>query len=280
MSRGLFLLAALVLAAGCGSSERAATPIAAPPPPPRQPQPEPAIEAAPSPEPSPEVTAAPKRIERARRCAGDEAGLGGDRLSYAAVAERETAAYDRPGGEQIASFEVENENGHAMVFGVRRVLLDAACKIEWYRVRLPMRPNGIEGWVRAGDVRLLRVHTRIHIDLSDRELVLYRGGEPVLRAPVAVGAPGTPTPTGRYYVNQRIIASDPSGPWGPAALGISAFSDVLQAWSQGGPIGIHGTNAPSSIGRAASHGCIRLENDVLQRVFETADAGTPVIIEA
>ena len=102
----------------------------------------------------------------------------------------------------------------------------------------------------------------------------------MLRSTVAIGAPGTPTPTGRYYVNQRLIASDPDGPWGPGALGISAFSDVLQEWIQGGPIAIHGTNDPSSIGHAVSHGCVRLPNDVLMKVFNTADAGTPVIIQA
>jgi lipoprotein-anchoring transpeptidase ErfK/SrfK len=124
----------------------------------------------------------------------------------------------------------------------------------------------------------VKIRTRITIDLSDRELVLLRGGEPVLRSPVAIGAPGTPTPTGRYYVNQRLIAPDPGGPWGPGALGISAFSDVLQEWIQGGPIGIHGTNDPSSIGRPVSHGCVRLPNRVLMKVFNSADAGTPVII--
>jgi lipoprotein-anchoring transpeptidase ErfK/SrfK len=159
-------------------------------------------------------------------------------------------------------------------------VLGADCKIAWYRVRLPMRPNGSVGYVHADDVRLVKVHTRIAIDLSQRKLVLYREGEPILTAPVAIGAPDTPTPTGRYYVNQRILASDPTGPWGPGAVGISAFSDVLQEWTQGGPIAIHGTNDPSSIGRAASHGCVRLDNDVLQRVFNAADAGTPVIITA
>jgi lipoprotein-anchoring transpeptidase ErfK/SrfK len=167
-----------------------------------------------------------------------------------------------------------------MVFGVRRVVLGEDCKILWYRVRLPARPNDTEGYVHADDVRLVRVPTRITVDLSQRSLVLYRKGRPILRASVAIGAPETPTPTGRYYVNQRLIASDPTGPWGPGAVGISAFSDVLRDWIQGGPIAIHGTNDPSSIGHAASHGCIRLENDVLRRVFDAAEAGTPVIIMA
>jgi hypothetical protein len=208
------------------------------------------------------------------------AGLGGQRLAYAAVVERETVAYEEPGGKRISSFGVLNVNGHATVFGVHSVVLGPDCKIEWYRVWLPVRPNGTEGYVHADDVRLMKVPTRITVDLSERELVLLRDGEPVLRSSVAIGAPGTPTPTGRYYVNQRLIASDRGGPWGPGALGISAFSDVLQEWIQGGPIAIHGTNDPSSIGHAASHGCVRLPNDVLMKVFNGADAGTPVIIQA
>ncbi len=134
--------------------------------------------------------------------------------------------------------------------------------------------------MRAADVRLVRVRTRIVVDLSDRRLSLYRGGKRVLSTPVAVGSPATPTPTGRYYVNQRLVPTDASGPFGPAALGVSAFSDVLTGWAQGGPIGIHGTNEPWSIGRDVSNGCIRVPNATLRRVFRLAWAGTPVVIRA
>jgi lipoprotein-anchoring transpeptidase ErfK/SrfK len=79
-------------------------------------------------------------------------------------------------------------------------------------------------------------------------------------------------------VNQRLIPEDPSGPFGPGAVGISAFSTVLTGWTQGGPIAIHGTNEPWSIGRAVSNGCIRLPNTVLRRLFAEALAGTPVLI--
>jgi lipoprotein-anchoring transpeptidase ErfK/SrfK len=79
-------------------------------------------------------------------------------------------------------------------------------------------------------------------------------------------------------VNQRLIPSDTSGPFGPGAIGISAFSDVLTGWTQGGPIAIHGTNEPWSIGRNVSNGCIRVPNPVLKRLFAAAVAGTPVII--
>ena len=111
-----------------------------------------------------------------------------------------------------------------------------------------------------------------------KRLTLFRNGSRVLRTTVAVGSPATPTPTGRYYVNQRLIPSDPSGPFGPAAIGISAYSTVLTGWTQGGPIAIHGTNEPWSIGHAVSNGCIRVRNDVLRRLFKVTPAGTPVVI--
>jgi lipoprotein-anchoring transpeptidase ErfK/SrfK len=109
-------------------------------------------------------------------------------------------------------------------------------------------------------------------------LTLYRRGKPVLHATVAVGSRATPTPTGSYYVNQRLIPSDTHGPFGPAAIGISAFSNVLTGWTQGGPIAIHGTNEPWSIGRAVSNGCIRVHNTVLRRLFRSTPAGTPVVV--
>lgn len=205
--------------------------------------------------------------------------VGDDTVAFAAIAKRPLVARRTPSGERFASFDTINANGHAMVFRVRGVTRDS-CGQAWYYAALPARPNGVAGFIMARDVRIHKLHTRITVDLDARELVLYRNGEPMLRSAVAIGMPDTPTPTGRFYVNQRLIASDPGGPWGPGALGISAFSDVLQEWIQGGPIGIHGTNDPSSIGRAASHGCVRLPNDVLMKVFNAADAGTPVIIQA
>jgi lipoprotein-anchoring transpeptidase ErfK/SrfK len=122
------------------------------------------------------------------------------------------------------------------------------------------------------------VRTRITVDLSQRRVRLYKKGKLVLSAIAAIGSSATPTPLGRYYVNQRLIPEDPSGPFGPGAVGISAFSTVLTGWTQGGPIAIHGTNEPWSIGRAVSNGCIRLPNTVLRRLFAEALAGTPVLI--
>jgi lipoprotein-anchoring transpeptidase ErfK/SrfK len=118
------------------------------------------------------------------------------------------------------------------------------------------------------------------VSLSQRRLRLYRSGRLALETPVSVGADATPTPSGRYFINERYVLDDASGPFGPDALGISAHSDVLQhVWVEDGPIAIHGTDEPGTIGEAASHGCVRVANDVMRRLFTLAPAGTPVIIE-
>jgi len=125
---------------------------------------------------------------------------------------------------------------------------------------------------------LFEVRTRVRVDLSDRRLTLFADGRPVLRAPVAVGAPSTPTPRGRFFVVERIRVTDPSGPYGAAALALSAFSEKLTYWPDGGPVAIHGTNSPNSIGKAVSHGCVRLGAGDLKRLFSRVELGTPVEI--
>jgi hypothetical protein len=216
-----------------------------------------------------------------RSCApGRLAPLGSARRAYAVRAVRGVTAFARPGGAVVRRFGPVNVNGVDTVFGVRGVVRGRDCSPKWYRVQLPIRPNGATGWVRADRVLLLLVRTRIEVDLSERRVDFFRGGRRILRTDVGVGSGATPTPTGRYYVNQRLRPADPSGPFGPGAIGISAFSPVLTGWVQGGPIAIHGTNDPSSIGRAVTNGCLRIANDKLARMYPAMPEGTPVIVQA
>lgn len=180
----------------------------------------------------------------------------------------------------FARLGVRNVNGARTVLGVLGSVLGADCRPRWYHVQLPVTPNGTTGYVPASAVEVGTVSTRIVVDLSERRVTLYRSGRKVLEAAVAVGTPHTPTPTGRFYVDQRLIPDDPTGPWGPGAIGISAHSEVLTDWVQGGPIAIHGTNLPSSLGKAASAGCIRVDNATLRRLFSLAREGTPVLVRA
>ncbi len=204
--------------------------------------------------------------------------IGTRRFAYAAVARARTTVYRRPGGRALASFGRVNANGYPTVFGVVGIVRDSACAVTWYRVKVPRRPNGSTGYVHRRDVFISRVATRIEVDLSQHRLTLYRAGRRVLTTTVATGARSTPTPMGRFYVDQRLVPADPGGAYGPGALGVAAFSEVLTDWAQGGPIGIHGTNEPTSIGRSASNGCIRLRNAMLRRLFRITAAGSPVVI--
>jgi lipoprotein-anchoring transpeptidase ErfK/SrfK len=206
--------------------------------------------------------------------------LGSERRSYAAVVQQSAVAYRTPGGRRFAAFGRKNVNGVPNVFAVRAQRLGKDCKPTWFFVQLPLKPNGVTGWVHARDVSLEAVTTRVVVDLSDREVTLFDRGRHVLSAPAAIGAPATPTPVGHFYVNQRLIPADASGPFGPGAVGISAFSEVLTGWAQGGPIAIHGTNRPDLIGGAVSNGCIRVRNDLLQQLFDRTRSGTPVTVRA
>ena len=212
--------------------------------------------------------------------AGAVRRVGSRTTSYAAVVQGRAEAFRRHGSGRLATFAAENVNGVPTVFAVLAKRVAAGCAATWYRVQLPLKPNGIVGWVRAADVALAPVTTRILVDLSDRRVTLFERGRRVIAASAAIGSPRTPTPTGEFYVNQRLVPADPSGPFGPGAIGISAFSEVLTGWTQGGPIAIHGTNRPDLIGRAVSNGCIRVRNDLLQRLFDSTLAGTPVTVRA
>jgi lipoprotein-anchoring transpeptidase ErfK/SrfK len=256
------VLAALVAAgAGCGGSA-----VEEPPP---------NAAAAPT-----TTTATAPTVTRSRCEEGTFRRLETSRVAYGAAVRTRAVAYVRPNGRPLARFARLNVNRVPTVFGVVGELIDRDCRPQWYRVKLPRRPNGVTGWVRASDVTVLPVRTRIVVDLSDRRVTLYRDGQRVLTTRAAIGSSATPTPTGSYYVNQRLVPGDPTGPFGPGAIGISAFSDVLTGWTQGGPIAIHGTNRPDLIGQAVSNGCIRVRNDVLRRLFAAALSGTPVLVRA
>jgi L,D-transpeptidase catalytic domain len=196
--------------------------------------------------------------------------------SYAVdVRPRLTYVFRNPGGRAFARFGRFNVNGVPTVFAA---LESVRCRAAWYRVLLPLKPHGQTGYVRARDVRLRPLRTRLVVDLSTRRLTAFDRGRRVLSAKVAIGARSTPTPTGRFYVNQR-FRDDPRGPYGWAAIGISAFSEVLHGWPQGGPVAIHGTNRPSLLGLPVSNGCIRVSNETVKRLWRLAPTGTPVQVQ-
>lgn len=117
---------------------------------------------------------------------------------------------------------------------------------------------------------------RIVISIPDRKLALIEDGKVVKIFPTAVGKPSTPSPSGSYsiiqripdptwYTKGRIVPPGKANPLGTRWIGLSVKG-----------YGIHGTNAPASIGHNASHGCIRMRNHDVEQLFEMVSIGDPV----
>jgi hypothetical protein len=184
----------------------------------------------------------------------------------------------RPRAPVVAEISTRTPEGTTnilLAIGVRR---DATRGL-WVHVRLPVLPNNTTGWVRRsalGGYRFVRTH--LVVDLGSLEATLYRGRTALFHAPVGVGADGTPTPVGRFYIRDRLTRYA-SPFYGPIAFGTSARSPVLTDWPAGGYVGIHGTNEPQLIPGRISHGCIRLRNPDIRRLAALMPIGTPVTIE-
>jgi len=214
----------------------------------------------------------------ARTCTTSRAWLASWTQTFAGRVVRETVLFRRPGHDPVGHLATADAYGFPTTVSLleRRTV----CGKRWYRVRYTAWPNGSSAWVRSSDIKTTRLRSRIVVDVSSRRLYFYRGGKLVLSSPAAIGKGSTPTPLGSFFVTQRFIVTNPSGPYGPRALGISAFSETLRSWVDGGPIGIHGTNERFSIGKPVSHGCVRLPNDTIVRLFTMTALGTPVLIRS
>ena len=121
---------------------------------------------------------------------------------------------------------------------------------------------------------------RIIVSIPDRRLVVVENNEVLVAFPVAVGAAGSPSPVGTFTVINRV--ANPTYYKPGTIIGPGARNPLGTRWiglSQKG-YGIHGTDAPSSIGYAKSHGCIRLRNADVERLFEQVRAGDLVELHA
>lgn len=193
-------------------------------------------------------------------------------------AERVIPVWEHPKSAK-ATFALDTRNpvgkfSPMLIVGAKRRAGEA-----WYRVFLPLRPNGSSAWVRGSDISVRRIDRRIEVDLSERVLRYFVHDELEDRLRVGVGTEATPTGTGTFYVWVKIRYSSPYQPYGIAALGLSGFSPVLSDWPGGGRMAIHGTSSPSDLGNAVSHGCVRVYNDDLKSLLDVP-LGTPVEITA
>jgi lipoprotein-anchoring transpeptidase ErfK/SrfK len=138
-------------------------------------------------------------------------------------------------------------------------------------------PSMAQSAVPAVSARTKRI---VLISVPDRKLAVLDSGNVIARFPVAVGAEVSPSPVGdfevvthvvnpTYYHKGKIVPAGEGSPVGTRWIGLNVKG-----------YGIHGTNAPHSIGRAASHGCIRLRNRDMEKLFTLVRAGDTVSIRA
>lgn len=177
----------------------------------------------------------------------------------------------------VGRLHLFTEDGYSEVDLISGESLDSSGEI-WVRVEEPAKPAPIVGWAPvtafSGPVA---VHTRLIVDRARLRAVLYRSGRAISRAPIGVGKPSTPTPAGHFWIREKFTVPG-NGLYGTRAFGTSAHSAVLTGWPNGGVIGIHGTNEPWLIPGRPSHGCIRIRDPDVERLYALMPIGTPIVV--
>jgi L,D-transpeptidase-like protein len=211
--------------------------------------------------------------------------LGNERLSdertisrYAgAVARVPVLARPRTSAPRVARLHYLTEDGPFEVYPVLESLVDGGGRT-WLHIRLPMRPNGRTGWVPRDDLGPLKaVRTMLRVNRTTLRATLYRDGRPSWTSLIGVGKASTPTPAGHFWIRSRLRALREDAAYGPYAFGTGAYSS-LSDWPGGGVVGIHGTDQPQLIPGRPSHGCIRVPNAAITRLWRLMPIGTPITI--
>jgi hypothetical protein len=176
------------------------------------------------------------------------------------------------GGEAIRTVGARTE------FESRRVFSVVRAEHGWAGVSTPLAGNGELGWVKLDSAKLRAgwLPNEIVVDLSSRRAELIHGDKVLRTFPVTVGAPTSPTPTGRFAVTDT-FRGNLNAAYGCCALALSAIQPALPSgWLGGNRIAIHGT--PGAIGAAISHGCVRAPDADVSALVSKAPPGTPVLI--
>ena len=184
---------------------------------------------------------------------------------------------ERPGGDAAALV------GSTTQFGSPRVLNVAARRGAWLGVVTDEQPNGQLAWVRAKDpaLRAGRTSWSIHADLSERSARAAPGRPHHQAAERGGGHLHLAHAPGRYAVTDKIDGSRYGAYYGCCILALTGHqTNPPPGWTGGDRLAIHGTDVPSSIGSAASAGCLRAADADLQVLMARTPLGTPVFVRS
>jgi len=182
----------------------------------------------------------------------------------------------RTSSRRVAQLTWYTPDGFSSIYLLLRAHWDARGQ-EWVKLRIPGRPNGRTGWVEQNALGPFHLtHTLVVVNREQLRMSFYENGRRIWSAPVGVGKPGTPTPPGHFWIDERFNISDPSSGYYPYAFGTTDYS-TLTDWPGGGVVGIHGPyyDAPGIPGYI-SHGCIRLHVSDDFWLAAHVQLGTPV----
>ena len=164
-------------------------------------------------------------------------------------------------------------------FGEHLSLLVTAKQGDWLEVELPVRPNGTRGWIHASTADLVTSRIHFEVILAEHRLLAWDGDTLLADTSVAIGTPDTKTPTGRHFITDQVQQSGGSK-YGPWIFGTNAYSEDMNSFDGGAPqIALHGWNNESAFGRSVSNGCVRVPNEVIEKL-STAPLGTIVDVWA
>jgi hypothetical protein len=164
------------------------------------------------------------------------------------------------------------EFGSPQTFAVTRLLPG-----RHYRVLSTNLPNGRTGWIDAAPGTFTLSHARVslEIDLSARLLRVHRGTRVTRTIRIGIGAPGTPTPIGRFAVTDKLNGAAYSPVYGCCILALSAHQTHLPSgWTGGDRIAIHG----GSTAGAVTTGCLHASTAALRYLMRSVPLGAQVVI--
>jgi hypothetical protein len=182
---------------------------------------------------------------------------------------RIVAVRSAPDGPVLARLSSRTEFGSPRTFAVTQAG-------RGLRVITTELPNGRTGWVDApGALSLSRSGVTLDVDLSARVLRVRRAGRLVGTIQVGIGAPGTPTPTGRFAITDKLRGSDYSAVYGCCILALSGHQTKLpRGWTGGDRLAIHG----GSTGGSVSTGCLHAGERDLRYVMRLVPLGAQIVI--